>query len=321
MKSWHHSTEVTGAALVLREIPVPVPKAGELLVRVKAASLNRGEFLARPSKSAGKPAGIECAGEVVNIGSPGASGFVSGQRVMGRATFAFSEYALMQAGDVAAVPDCFDWDEAACGSITYQVAYEMLRVEGNLQPGEWLLITGVTSGVGLAALQLGKLWGAQVIGTSRSVARLDVPRCFGLDYGLVCPADDLSARVMELTAGHGADLVVNNVGGSLFADCLKAMAYKGRLATVGNLDGVGRAEIDLLTQHSKRLRLFGVSNKMRSTGERAESVAGFIHDVLPSMNIGALRPVIAKSVPFEHGGEAVALMLADAQVGKIVIRF
>jgi len=118
----------------------------------------------------------------------------------------------------------------------------------------------------------------------------------------------------------GVDLVVNNVGGTVFAECIRVLAYKGRLAAVGYVDGVVNAELDILALHSRRLQVFGVSNKMRSAAEVAEGVRGFTRDVLPAIASGYLRPVIDKVYSFDQLPQAKAYMESNAHLGKIVIR-
>lgn len=322
MKSWWIASGGDGTALELREVPAPEPKAGELLLRVRAAALNRGEFIARhglAGPGAAKPGGIECAGEVLEAGE-GVAGFNTGDRVMGRATFGFSEFALLRSGDAIPVPERLSWEEAAGATIAYLTAYDMLWPGGALKAGEWLLVTGASSGVGVASLQLGKLIGARVIGTSGSADKLQRLEALGLDLGLRFRNGGFAEPVMQATGGRGVDLVVNNVGGSMFAECLRALAYQGRLATVGYLDGVLTAELDILALHAKRLKLFGVSNKMRSAGEIAEGVRGYLREVLPSIASGRLRPVVDKVFPFAELPQAKARMESNTQLGKIVIR-
>jgi NADPH2:quinone reductase len=323
MKSWVHSTSPSGQTLILKEVPAPEPGAGEIVVGVKAASFNRGEIVTAqnaPAAAEGQPAGIECAGEIVRLGSS-VTGLKEGERVMGRAKMAFSEFAVFQAGDAVPAPANFTWEEAACASITYQVAHDMLFGEGCLTEGEWLLITGVSSGVGVAALQLGKLKGANVIGTSRCREKLARLTELGLDHGLVCEDQDFVRQVLEITGNYGVDVIVNNVGGGVFANCLEILAYQGRLATVGHLDETGRAEIDLKAQHKKRLKLFGVSNNLRPARERAKSVALFVRDILPAMKAGQVVPVIDRVFEFHECRKGMDYMTANNQVGKVVIRF
>ena len=123
-----------------------------------------------------------------------------------------------------------------------------------------------------------------------------------------------------MTGAKGADLVVNNVGGSVFAECVKSLGYEGRLATVGYVDGVMKAEMDIEALHSKRLKLFGVSNKLRTAAQRAVTVQGFTRDFLPLFASGKLKPVIDRVCDFKDLPAAKARMEADAHVGKIVVR-
>ena len=321
MKSWYITSGRDATSLDLREVPEPEPRAGELLARVKAAGLNRGEFIAGHgvSGSAPKAAGIEAAGEVVKVGE-GVKDFKPGDRVMGRAFHAFSEFAMFRIGDALHAPAKLSWEEAAGASIAYLTAYDMLWPGGELKKGEWLLVTGASAGVGVASVQLGKLIGANVIGTSGSPEKIRKLAALGLDLGLPHRNGGFEKAVMEATGGKGVNVVVNNVGGSVFAECIRVMAYKGRLATVGYVDGVVTAELDILALHSKRLRLYGVSNKMRSAAEVAEGVRGFERDVLPALASGHIRPVIDKVFPFAELPQAKAYMESNAHLGKIILR-
>src|SRR6266513_3375179 len=165
MRSYFLSASGAETSLALRDAPLPEEAPGQLLVRVRAAGLNRGEFiaghgLARPGTA--KPAGNEAAAEVVR----------TGERVMGRCPGAFAEYALMDAREAIAVPAGLSWEEAAAIPLTFMVVHDMLVAQGQLKAGEWLLVTGVSSGVGVAALQAAKALGAKVIGTSGSQEKL-----------------------------------------------------------------------------------------------------------------------------------------------------
>jgi NADPH2:quinone reductase len=199
------------------------------------------------------------------------------------------------------------------------VVHDMLVSQGKLGAGEWVLVTGVSSGVGVAALQAAKTLGANVIGTSGSQDKLDRLKTLGLDLGLCTRAGDFYDAVMQATAGKGVNLVVNTVGGSVFAECVRAMAFEGRLATVGYVDGVLKSEIDIQALHAKRLVLFGVSNKMRSAEQRAAGVAGFVTDLLPAIAAGRIRPVIDRVYPFDQLAAAKAHMESNRHVGKIVL--
>jgi NADPH2:quinone reductase len=229
---------------------------------------------------------------------------------MGRMVGAFAEYALVDAGEAMAVPACLSWEEAASIPLTFHVVYDMLVIQGQLKAGEWLFISGVSSGVGVAAVQMAKALGAKVIGTSGSADKLERMKAMGLDVGLCTRAPDFAARVMEATGGHGADLVINTVGGTVFAESMRCMAFEGRLAMVGYVDGVTHSDIDLTLLHTNRLRLFGVSNKLRTPAQRMQAVPEFIANMLPRID---------KVFPFEQLAEAKAHMEANQHLGKIVL--
>ncbi len=323
MKSFWIQSAPGETRLEAREAERLAPGPGQVLVRVRAAGLNRGEFipaLGLHAKSpAPKPAGGEAAGEAAAVGA-GVSSFAPGDRVMGRAAGAFAEYALMDAREAIGIPARLDWEQAAAVPLVFMVVHDMLIGQGKLAAGQWLLITGVSSGVGVGALQAGKALGAKVIGTSGSATKLERLKALGLDLALETRKGDFHDAVMQATGGKGANLVVNTVGGSVFPECVRALAFEGRLATVGYLDGVLKSEIDLEALHARRLTLFGVSNKLRSAEQRAATVRGFVADLLPAIADGRITPLIDRVFDFDALPAAKAYMESDAQVGKIVVR-
>lgn len=299
-----------------RDAAVPEPGPQQMLVRVRAAGLNRGEFMG--AGAAAKPAGTDAAGVVEKLGA-GVAQFRIGARVMGRCPGAFAEYALMDARETMAVPDKLSWEDAAAVPIVFLVVYDMLLAQGRLQKGEWLLVTGVSSGVGVAALLTAKALGAKVIGTSGSKDKLARLAPLGLDVALATRKPDFAGAVMQATGERGADLCVNNVGGTVFAECVRALAFEGRLAVVGYMDGVLKAELDLDALHAKRLTLFGVSNKLRNAEQRATTVRGFAEKLLPLIAAGRIMPLLDRVYPFNELPAAAERLQANAHVGKLVV--
>jgi NADPH:quinone reductase len=318
MKAYWIAPGTSGTTVELRDTPAPEPKPGELLVRVRATSLNRGELLGGKPGAAAKPGGGECSGEVVKTGE-GVTGFAAGDRVMGRAAGGFAELSVMDAREAMKVPAALGWEAAAATPLVFLVVYDMLVAKGHLAAGQWLLVTGVSSGVGVAALQTGKALGARVIGTSGSADKLARLEKLGLDVGIRTRAADFHEAVMKATDGQGVNLVVNNVGGTVFAECVKSLAFEGRLAIVGHMDRTHSATLDLEALHGKRLAVFGVSNRFRTAAQRAETVRGFVKDVLPFLADGRLKPVVDKVFPFAELPGAIKFMESDAQLGKIVV--
>lgn len=316
---WVVQTE-RGLTLEPRDVPDPSPKDGQLLVKVRASSFNRGELLTGHGahNPDGKPAGIECAGEVAGVGA-GVAGFTLGERVMGRCVGGFADYALMDAREALRIPARLSWEQAAAIPLVFMVAHDMLVTHGHLKSGEWLLITGASSGVGVASLQAGKALGAKVIGTSGSAGKLAKLAALGLDVGVATRGSGFHEPAMKATGNKGVDLVVNNVGGTVFAECIRSLAYQGRLATVGYLDRTLKAEIDLEALHAKRLHLFGVSNKLRPAAERAQTVRAFERDFLPYLADGRIVPVVDRVFALDELPAAHAYFESSAMVGKVVV--
>ena len=321
MKSYTLRVEGTLAVLESVDAPTPTAGPGQVLLKMHAAGLNRGEFIPGGliKGNASKPAGMEGAGEVVALGA-GVTGVQLGQRVMGRCPGAFSEYAVMDAREALPVPAGLSMEAAAAVPLTFLVVHDMLVLQGQLQPGQWLLITGVSSGVGVAALQSAKALGAKVIGTSGSAEKLARLKGLGLDVAIHTRDPNFAAQVLDATGAAGANLVVNTVGGTVFAECMRCMAFEGRLATVGYVDNTMKAELDIQALHVQRLTLFGVSNKQRNADQRAAGVPAFVADLMPALADGRIQPLVDRVFPFAELPAAKAHMEANRHLGKIVLK-
>ena len=324
MKSFWIKTEGGRSVLEGREVPVPEPRRGEIVLRVRATALNRGEFIVGSVMHHGEPkiGGTEAAGEVSAVG-PGVANWKPGDRVMGRVIGTggggFAEYASMQVHQAMPVPERLSWEQAASVSVSFLTAYDAVIAYGHLKSGEWLLVVGASSGAGAASVQTGKAIGARVIGTSSSAEKLQKLKQIGLDAGIQTRKPDFAKAVKQAT-GPGADVAVNCVGGSMFSACMQSLAFGGRLATVGYVDGKYHSELDLQMLHANRHVVYGISNSRLPEEGRAETVRGFVRDVLPAITDGRITPLIDRVFPFENLPAAKDYMESNAQVGKIVVR-
>jgi NADPH:quinone reductase len=321
MKCFYINSVNGKTAYELREAPKPQPKAGELLVKVRAASLNRGEIMAAISLHKvheAHPAGGDCAGEVEAVGE-GVTAFKPGDEVLCRARGSFAEYVAVAAAQAAPKPQRLSWEQAAAVPIVSVTAYEAMCLYGKLKAGETMLVAGASSGVGMIAVQAGKYLGAKVIGLSRSKDKLDKLKATGMDVGIVASGPGFADKVLEATDGKGVNLALNLIGGTVFPDLIKSLANQGRLAIIGYVDNAHHAEIDLETVHGKRLQIFGVSNAMLPPAQRVEAMRGFTRDLLPGFAEGKITPVVDKVFPFDQLPAAKAYVESDAQLGKVVV--
>jgi NADPH2:quinone reductase len=316
-----------GGVWDIREVQRPIVPSGHILVRVHASSLNRAEMrtVRNLRLVAGQPApaertgGGDAAGEVVELGD-GVSGFKPGDRVMGRCNGGFAEYALIDMREAMPAPAALAWEEAAAVPIVFVVVHDALFASAQLRPGETVLVTAASSGVGVATLQLAKLIGAKVIGTSRSAEKIEKLKGHGLDTGIVTGSDGFAQAVGRVVGEEGVDMIVDNIGGDVFPACLQALAVGGRFVTIGRMSGVLKGELDLDRLALRRLHLYGVSNRLRTPGQRAESTKRFIADLMPALEEGRLRPIVDRTFPLSELAAAQAYMEADRHVGKVVIR-
>jgi NADPH2:quinone reductase len=200
------------------------------------------------------------------------------------------------------------------------VVHDALFVSGQLRAGETVLVTAAPSGVGVATLLLAKHLGAKVIGTSRSAAKLERLKAHGLDVAIVTGSQGFGEAISPVIGEGRVDMVVDNIGADVLAPCLKALAVGGRFATIGRMSSVTKGELDVDLLAERRLHLYGVSNRLRTSAQRAESARRFAADLLPALGDGRLRPVIDRCFPLDQIAAAGAWLEADKHVGKVVIR-
>lgn len=320
MKSCWIVTRDHHAILEFRDVPIPRAKPGQIVVKVNACALNRGELIVGGAVHGGpeKLGGTECSGIIHEV-SEGVSGWKAGDRVMGRARGTFAEYTVMIEGQIMPAPARLSWEEAAAIPSSFLTSYEAIVRYGGLKRGDWLLVTGVSSGVGVGALLIAKVIGAKTIGTSGSAAKLAKLTSIGLDVAIQTRAANFSKRVLEVTGDKGADVAVNLTGGTAFPEIVKSMGRDGRIVIVGYVDGVYNANLDLNATHLNRLQIIGISNAKLTDPERIKTTAGFKRDILPALMAGSIKPLVDRVFRFEELPAAKAHMEADAMVGKVVV--
>jgi putative PIG3 family NAD(P)H quinone oxidoreductase len=305
--------------LALREVPTPTPGPSQVLVRVRAAGLNRADILQRRGLYPAPPGwpadipGLEYAGDVEGLG-PGATRWRRGDRVMGLVgSGGHAEFVVVHEEEAIPVPDRYSWDQAAAIPEAFLTAWDALVSRGRLRAGERVLLHAVGSGVGTAAVQIARRLGATVIGTSRTAAKLDRVRELGLDLGL-----DSSKGSFREALDAPVDLVIDVLGGPAFADNLAVLAPRGRLVLLGFLQGP-RVETSLEPVLRKRLEVIGTVMRTRGAEERRTLARAFGDQVLPDLTSGALRPVVGAVYPMADIASAHAAMEADSSFGKIIL--
>lgn len=321
MKSYWIVTQGDKAILERREVPVPQPKVGEIVARVHASALNRGELTVGGVMHGGpeKLGGNEFSGVVHAVGQ-GVTGIKEGDRIMGRGRGGWAEYAVMEQAQVLPMPAHMSFEQAAATPLSLITAYEAMVAYGKLKAGEWVLITGASAGAGVAGIQIAQVLGAKSIGTSGSAEKLEKLKAAGLDVGIKTRSPDFAAKVREATGGNGADVAMNLVGGTYFPEILRSLARKGRVAIVGYVDGSHHAEIDLNAVHANRFEIFGISNAKMKPEERAEAKRNFERDILTVYNERRMTPLVDRVFDFEELPAAKAYMESNAMVGKVVVK-
>jgi putative PIG3 family NAD(P)H quinone oxidoreductase len=312
--------------LEIREVEdAAAATADRVRVRVRASALNRADVLQRMGRyppPAGAPdiPGLEFAGEVEEPG-PEVREWQIGDRVFGIcAGGAHAEYVTVPSGHLARIPSNLNWAEAASVPEVFMTAHDALFTQANLQPGESVLVHAVGSGVGTAAIQLILAAGARAFGTSRTAAKLEQAKEYGLDASCVIDGEPLALvdPVKGWTGGTGVDVVLDLVGAAYLEANLRVMALKGRMIHVGTTSG-SKASLDLGLVMSKRLTLRGTVLRARTVEEKATVTRLFAKHVVPLLANGSVRPVIDRTYKLEDVGDAHARMESNENFGKIVL--
>ncbi len=310
--------------LKLGEAAIPQPGRGEIRVQVKAAGVNRADLLQRrglypppPGWPADIP-GLEYAGVVESLGD-GVRSWKVGDRAMGLVGGGgYAEYVVVPEREAIRVPEAMSFEEAGAVPEVFITAHDALFTQLGLRLGERLLIHAVGSGVGTAALQLAKVAGATVFGTSRSAWKLERARELGLDVAIDSSQQDVAELLRRETDGAGVDAVLDLVGGPYLAGSLEGLAVKGRLIVVGLTAG-RTTEVDLGIVLRKRLRILGTSLRMRPLEEKIAAARAFDRDVAGLLASKRVRPIIDKVFPLEAAAEAHRHLESNANFGKLVL--
>jgi putative PIG3 family NAD(P)H quinone oxidoreductase len=311
--------------LEVRDVPRPLPREGEVLVRVRATALNRADLLQRQGRYPAPPGapsnipGLEIAGEVADLGA-GAARWSVGDRVFGIiGGGGNAEFAAIHENELARIPSRLTWEQAAAVPEAFITAHDALVTQAGLGAGERVLVHAVGSGVGLAAIQLVRAFLGRSFGTARRPDKIERARELGLDDGVVLEtADDMIPAVASWSEGSGANVVIDLVGGSYLSASVECAAHMGRIILVGLLGGRA-AMLNLGAILSKRLSIRGTVLRTRAPREKAAATEAFARDVLPLLERGEVRPVVDRVFPLEHIGEAHALLEGNETFGKVVL--
>ncbi len=313
--------------LEVEQRPTPIPRASEVLVRVRASALNRadlaqrqGHYPAPPGSPADIP-GLEFAGEVEAAGED-AHGWREGDRVFGiTGGGGNAEYLVADAGTLARVPERLSWTEAAAVPEAFMTAYDSLVTQAQVQRGETVLIHAIGSGVGLAGTQLARAWSATPFGTARTADKIERAREYGLADGVVL-ADDPEAflpHAERWTNGKGIDVTLDLVGGAYVPADVRAAATRGRIMIIGTVAGA-TATVPIGMVLRKRLTLRGTALRSRTLEEKRAVAQAFARDVVPLFETGALRPAIDQVFELEQIGAAHERLASNTTFGKVVLR-
>ncbi len=306
------------------QVAAPVAGPDEVLVKVKATALNRADLLqtmglypAPPGVSADIP-GLEYAGEIAAIGAR-VTRWNVGDRVMGLvAGGAWAEELVTHEREAIALPAGMSFADAAALPEAFATAFDALSLQAGVSVNSEVLIHAVASGVGTAALQLCKLFGAKAIGTGRNAAKLERAAALGLERSILVKDGVFAARVKQFTEGRGCDIALDLVGGDWFPETIDAMAPKGTLMLIGLVAGAS-AQVPLRSVLGKRLRILGTSLRSRTLEEKITVARAFEQRLVPAFTTGQLKPVVDAVLPMAELKAALLRLAANDSFGKLVL--
>jgi len=309
-------------ALVPEERPVPKPGAGEILIKVAAAGVNRPDVMQRqglypPPPGAPDIPGLEIAGEVVALG-PEAKRWKIGDKVMALVSGGgYAEYALAHESHALPVGN-LTMVEAAAVPETFFTVWHNVFERGALKKGETLLVHGGTSGIGTTAIMLAKEFGARVITTAGSANKCEAARKLGADVAINYTTEDFVAAAKKATNDKGAELILDMVGGDYIGRNYEAAAVEGRIVQIA-FQGGPKAEVNFMRLMLKRLHHTGSTLRARSVPDKGAIAKAIADKVLPLFAKGKAKPIIYKTFPLREAANAHALMETSAHIGKIVL--
>ena len=318
--------DTPGAEEVLHLGDAPTPALGpdDLRIRVRATAVNRADLLQRqgmypPPPGASPILGLECAGEVAEVGAA-VSGWRVGDRAMALlAGGGYAEQAVVHHGAVMRVPSIFGWEEAGALPEVYLTAFSNLFLLAGARRGGAALVHGGGSGVGTAAIQLLREAGVRCLVTAGSDEKCQRCRDLGADVALNYRAGDFAPAVREATDGRGVDVVLDCIGGKYFTANLECLAVDGRVVIIGLIGGA-RAEINLAMLLMRRLQVIGSTLRSRPAADKAAIVAAFVERFGAALGAGRLTPVIDHVFPLAQAADAHRLVQSSAHFGKVVLR-
>jgi putative PIG3 family NAD(P)H quinone oxidoreductase len=306
-----------------RQTTMPTAGAGEVLIKVHAAGVNRPDVIQRSGKYPMKPGmspipGLEVAGEVVALGD-GVTEFALGDKVCALTNGGgYAQYCVAPSGQTLPIPKGLDWIRAAAIPETFFTVWANLFGIGRASKGERALIHGGTSGIGTTALMLCKEFGVQAFATAGSDDKCKAIRELGGD-AINYKEQNFVSAVKDKTRDQGVDVILDIMGGSYFSDNISALAMDGRLVMLGFLGGDHARDVNLLAIMSKRASVTGSLMRSRTGEEKAAIAAQLREHVWPALDAGRCLPLIDKVYPLEQAADAHARMQAGDHIGKIVL--